>query len=94
MSGTAGSCDNHLEPARTRVTGLEPGEVVRVVREVDGQREGAHLRWGLIPYWAKGKPMGNTINARIETVTRGTIDRVTVVTGDVRDQATLERLLI
>ena len=38
------------------------------VREIDGQREGVHLRWGLIPYWARGKPMGNTINARIETV--------------------------
>ncbi len=34
----------------------------------DGQREGTHLRWGLIPHWARGKPMGNTINARIETL--------------------------
>lgn len=42
--------------------------VVRVVRELDGQREGAHLRWGLIPHWAQGKPVGNTINARIETL--------------------------
>jgi putative SOS response-associated peptidase YedK len=53
---------------RYNVSPTDPVPVVRVVREVDGQREGVHLRWGLIPYWAKGKPMGNTINARIETV--------------------------
>ena len=54
--------------ARYNVSPTDPVPVVRVVREVDGQREGAHLRWGLIPHWAQGKPMGNTINARIETV--------------------------
>ena len=54
--------------ARYNVSPTDPVPVVRVVREVDGQREGVHLRWGLIPYWAQGKPMGNTINARIETV--------------------------
>jgi putative SOS response-associated peptidase YedK len=33
-----------------------------------GQREGALLRWGLIPYFAKGEPPKySTINARIET---------------------------
>ncbi|MDY6944471.1 MAG: SOS response-associated peptidase [Pseudomonadota bacterium] len=54
--------------ARYNVSPTDPVPVVRIVREVDGQREGAHLRWGLIPHWAQGKPMGNTINARIETL--------------------------
>jgi putative SOS response-associated peptidase YedK len=53
---------------RYNVSPTDPVPVVRVVREIDGQREGVHLRWGLIPYWANGKQMGNTINARIETV--------------------------
>jgi len=54
--------------ARYNVSPTDPVPVVRVVREFEGQREGAHLRWGLIPHWARGKPMGNTINARIETL--------------------------
>lgn len=54
--------------ARYNVSPTDPVPVVRVVRELDGQREGTHLRWGLIPHWARGKPMGNTINARIETL--------------------------
>jgi putative SOS response-associated peptidase YedK len=54
--------------ARYNVSPTDPVPIVRVVREMDGQREGAHLRWGLIPHWARGKPTGNTINARIETL--------------------------
>lgn len=53
---------------RYNVSPTDPVPVVRVVRELDGQREGTHLRWGLIPHWARGKAMGNTINARIETL--------------------------
>lgn len=55
---------------RYNVSPTDPVPVVRVVREIDGQREGVHLRWGLIPYWAKGRALhgGNTINARIETL--------------------------
>lgn len=53
---------------RYNVSPTDPVPVVRVVREIDGQREGVHLRWGLIPHWANGKPAGNTINARIETL--------------------------
>lgn len=53
---------------RYNVSPTDPVPVVRVVRELEGQREGAHLRWGLIPHWARGKAMGNTINARIETL--------------------------
>jgi putative SOS response-associated peptidase YedK len=42
---------------------------VPVVREIDGERRGAQLRWGLIPFFARGvPPRYNTINARIETV--------------------------
>jgi len=54
--------------ARYNVAPTDPVPVVRIVRSIDGQREGTHLRWGLIPYWARGKPQGFTINARIETV--------------------------
>jgi putative SOS response-associated peptidase YedK len=40
-----------------------------VVREHEGNREAAMLRWGLIPFWAKDKSIGvKTINARAETV--------------------------
>ncbi|WP_129776525.1 SOS response-associated peptidase [Peristeroidobacter soli] len=53
---------------RYNVSPTDPVPVVRVVRELDGEREGTHLRWGLIPHWARGKAMGNTINARIETL--------------------------
>lgn len=53
---------------RYNVSPTDPVPVVRVVREIDGAREGAHLRWGLIPHWARGTPKGNTINARIETL--------------------------
>ena len=34
-----------------------------------GERRAAHLRWGLIPSWAKDSSVGNRlINARAETV--------------------------
>jgi putative SOS response-associated peptidase YedK len=39
------------------------------VRERDGKRELAMLRWGLIPHWAKDAKIAyKTINARTETV--------------------------
>lgn len=53
---------------RYNVSPTDPVPVVRVVREIDGQHEGTHLRWGLVPHWAKGKAIGNTINARVETL--------------------------
>lgn len=48
---------------------VAPTQLVPIVRTVDGERRGALLRWGLIPYFAKGvPPKYSTINARIETV--------------------------
>jgi putative SOS response-associated peptidase YedK len=48
---------------------IAPTQEVLVVREVDGVREPAVMRWGLIPSWSKepggGPPM---INARAETL--------------------------
>jgi putative SOS response-associated peptidase YedK len=42
---------------------------VPVVRSVDGQRAGALLRWGLIPFFAKGEPGKYlTTNARLESI--------------------------
>jgi putative SOS response-associated peptidase YedK len=48
---------------------VAPTQAVPVVRNVDGARRGALMRWGLIPYFARGiPPKYSTINARIETV--------------------------
>lgn len=56
--------------ARYNVAPTDPVPVVRVVREVNGEREGTHMRWGFVPYWAGGKApeRAATINARIETL--------------------------
>jgi putative SOS response-associated peptidase YedK len=50
---------------------VAPGDdVLAVVRREESQPEGALLRWGLVPYWAKDpKELGvKTINARAETI--------------------------
>lgn len=48
---------------------VAPTQKVPVIRSVDGQRQGSSIRWGLIPFFAKGEPPKySTINARIETV--------------------------
>ena len=48
---------------------VAPTQAMPVVRMVDGKRELALLRWGLIPSWAKDPKIGNSlINARGETV--------------------------
>jgi putative SOS response-associated peptidase YedK len=48
---------------------VAPTQVVPVIRSVDGQRRAARIRWGLIPFFAKGEAgKYSTINARIETV--------------------------
>jgi putative SOS response-associated peptidase YedK len=48
---------------------IAPTQDVLVIREVDGARDAAMMRWGLIPSWSKdpggGPPM---INARSETL--------------------------
>jgi putative SOS response-associated peptidase YedK len=46
---------------------VAPSQPVPVVRMNDGEREGVRLRWGLVPYFARGvPPRYSTINAAIE----------------------------
>ena len=48
---------------------VAPTQQVPVIRSMRGERQGLRLRWGLIPFFAKGEPTKySTINARIETV--------------------------
>jgi putative SOS response-associated peptidase YedK len=48
---------------------VAPTQDVAAVRLVDGQRQLALLRWGLIPSWAKDAKIGaSTINARADSV--------------------------
>jgi putative SOS response-associated peptidase YedK len=48
---------------------VAPTQPVPVVRQVDGERRGSLLRWGLIPFFARGvPPKYSTINARVETI--------------------------
>jgi putative SOS response-associated peptidase YedK len=52
---------------------VAPIQSVPVVRLAEGAREGVVMRWGLIPFSAKGiPPKDSTINARIETVETAT----------------------
>jgi putative SOS response-associated peptidase YedK len=48
---------------------VAPTQLVPIVREKGGEREGLSVRWGLIPFFARGVPgKYSTINARIETM--------------------------
>ena len=48
---------------------VAPTQQVPVVRIINGERQGLRLRWGLIPFFARGEPgKYSTINARVETV--------------------------
>jgi putative SOS response-associated peptidase YedK len=48
---------------------VAPTQVMPVVRAVDGVRKLSLMRWGLVPFFAKGIPGPySTINARIETI--------------------------
>ena len=48
---------------------VPPTEAVLAVRSVAGQRHAGLMRWGMIPHWAKDLRVGNTFNARAESVT-------------------------
>src|SRR5271168_2669335 len=49
---------------------VAPSQQVPVVRMADGQREGLIMRWGLVPFFARGvPPKYSTINASIEKLT-------------------------
>lgn len=55
---------------------VAPTQNVPVVREINGERTCELMRWGLVPFWAKGVPPKlSTINARIETVATATTYR-------------------
>ncbi|HET6205868.1 MAG TPA: SOS response-associated peptidase [Terracidiphilus sp.] len=48
---------------------VAPTQPVPVIRAVGSEMKGSLLRWGLIPFFARGEPPKySTINARIETV--------------------------
>lgn len=48
---------------------VAPSQQVPAIRMADGESEGLLLRWGLVPFFAKGvAPKYSTINARVETV--------------------------
>ncbi len=48
---------------------VAPTQQVPIIRAVEGQQQGLRVRWGLIPFFAKGEAgKYSTINARIETV--------------------------
>jgi putative SOS response-associated peptidase YedK len=48
---------------------VAPTHQVPILREISGERRGSTVRWGLIPFFAKGEPPKySTINARIESV--------------------------
>lgn len=51
---------------------VAPTQPVPVVRMQNGQRAGLSMRWGLIPYFAKGEPPKySTINATVEKLESG-----------------------
>jgi putative SOS response-associated peptidase YedK len=48
---------------------VAPTDQVPVVRTREGRRECVLMRWGLVPYWARGVPLkASTINARAESL--------------------------
>ena len=48
---------------------IAPSQMIDVVFEPEGERILSHLKWGLVPHWAKESDIGNRmINARAETL--------------------------
>lgn len=48
---------------------IAPSQPVPIIRQDDGRRTVAMVRWGLVPFWAKDVSIGSRmINARCETV--------------------------
>jgi putative SOS response-associated peptidase YedK len=54
-------------PPRYNIAPTDQIPIVRIDPR-DGERELVMARWGLIPFWMKGKPKVPHINARAETV--------------------------
>ncbi len=48
---------------------VAPSQAVPAIRGAGGEREGLLMRWGLVPFFARGiPPKYSTINARVETI--------------------------
>jgi putative SOS response-associated peptidase YedK len=67
----AGAVPDLFEISELRITprfNVAPSQELPIIRlDSAGRREGALLRWGLIPHWMKEKPTGSPmINARAE----------------------------
>ena len=61
---------HRIEWEYLRSYNVAPSQPVPVVRMRGGEREGIRLRWGLVPYFARGvPPRYSTINAAIEKLT-------------------------
>lgn len=57
-----------VEPVFKARYNVAPTQVMPVVAAPEGKRELCLMRWGLVPFWAKDKSIGNRlINARVET---------------------------
>jgi putative SOS response-associated peptidase YedK len=57
------------KPPKFESYNVAPSQLVPVVRTRDGDRDCGLIRWGLVPFWAKGiPPKLSTINARVETM--------------------------
>lgn len=59
-------------PGEFEFYNISPTQDAPVVRAHEGHREGRILRWGLVPFWAKGvPPKYSTINATVEKIEAG-----------------------
>jgi len=58
-----------LSQDRRKRYNIAPSQIIPVVRNANGKRELAELRWGLIPHWSNEPKPGGYVNARVETVT-------------------------
>ena len=49
---------------------VAPSQEISAIINIDGQNKIATLNWGLVPFWARDRKIGNRlINARMETIT-------------------------
>jgi len=58
-----------VEPVMKPRYNVAPSQVMPVVVSSAGQRQLRLMQWGLVPFWAKDRSIGNKlINARLETI--------------------------
>lgn len=58
---------SHPRPVQKARYNVTPSTVIPVMRVINGQRELAELRWGLIPHWNTNPKHTGFVNARAET---------------------------